>query len=54
MRCKTMQSIKGLHSKLTTFFLNLMTLTCIPSKIEGDSVILSSAFPSTKAQGKFC
>jgi hypothetical protein len=26
MRCKITQSIKGLHFKLTTFFLNLMTL----------------------------
>jgi len=26
----------------------------IPSKVKGDSVMLSSAFPSTSAQGKFC
>jgi len=34
MRCKVVQSIKGLHSKFFTFFLNLVTLTIQLKKVD--------------------
>jgi hypothetical protein len=41
-------------NKRKNILIQQVQATSIPSKIEGDFVILSSAFPSTKAQGKFC